>query len=1157
MKKTLKFVIITIAGALMAIISPHASDAAVYTVTNEADTNTGSLRWAIEQANLNPGEDTIIFNNNYTISPGSGLPPLQDQTGGTTIDGGIYKIIISGPSSSPYGLKIESNNNTIRNLHIRNMRYYSNGTFGHGNGIYIVGNDNNIISCHIYANQGFGIVLGDLGTLNSPRLMYEAFTSNGYGFGSEVSNNRIQSSIIGTSDGETPSSATSYQSGGVFGTEKAINNIIGVDGDGNNDIAEGNTISSNSRQISFYGPGNIIAGNKIGTDSSGSYILNKVNISAPYSNDNGIYLGQNAFNTIIGTNSDGISDDLERNIISGNGTGIEIQGFTDGVRISGNYIGLNAAGTATIPNMTGIFVHNDSYWPSGSYPAHFPDIQSPVVIGTNGDGIRDEIEGNVIAGLDVDSVYSNQPFGIRIRNTNYNGTSPASGNGKDGGVKISGNYIGTDASGLHILPLAKAIHVQSSHANIIGTDGDGVSDALEGNVIGSDVVLDYSGSSIDGNGSDYNRISGNHFGLDKSGTQVLSYDGELYNRAIIQVKASKYNVIGTNGDGVADDLEGNVFAMVKVNSYGNDGLGSGLIHLAWGGDNRISGNRIGLTSNDESLLGPEARGSNPSIGIWLLSETNSLIGTDGDGVSDELEGNVLLGSQVGIYGIGLSIGGNNRVSGNFVGTSKDGLINSGFGGSGIFASSPNTLIGTDHDGTSDFLEGNVVANNGYNPIFNARVDDGVTVYSTYYNTIQGNSIYNNAGLGIDLVYGGNSYFPSPVINSITHNGVSFVVSGSAPVGSMVEIFIADSDPSGGGGEGKIYLDRTLAAEGTFLFYLDTIGSNDFLTATATSPSGNTSKFSGTLDFSGHLPPVLDPIGDKTVDTGTMLSFDVTASSPHGDPVEITTPALPLGATFDGTTFSWIPDYGQAGFFDITFNASDGLSASSETITITVNIVNSFPVVVPSGTGNYTLQDEIILGAQVSDDDGDLLQYEWSENGIVICSGSTDSIEGGSLVALPDCSISAAGQAIGQHLYKLEVSDGFNPPVINHVELSVQDTSAPTLAPVIDQTTLWPPNHKMVDVLIDTNAADDSSCLSLEAELSSNEPEVGLSGNDEGPDFTAPVIDAETGSINFQLRAERDGEGVGRTYEIIITATDCAGNSSSTTIEVDCPHDQRL
>lgn len=86
------------------------------------------------------------------------------------------------------------------------------------------------------------------------------------------------------------------------------------------------------------------------------------------------------------------------------------------------------------------------------------------------------------------------------------------------------------------------------------------------------------------------------------------------------------------------------------------------------------------------------------------------------------------------------------------------------------------------------------------------------------------------------------------------------------------------------------------------------------------------------------PPVLDPIGDKTVSEGTLLEFTVSASDPDGDPLTYSASNLPSGATFDTNTrvFSWTPTAGQAGVYPgVHFEVTDGDLTDSEDITITV------------------------------------------------------------------------------------------------------------------------------------------------------------------------------------------------------------------------------
>jgi len=58
------------------LVTPQPASAATYTVTTTADSGAGSLRWAIEQANANPGADGIDFNIPNT-DPGYYVDPVS------------------------------------------------------------------------------------------------------------------------------------------------------------------------------------------------------------------------------------------------------------------------------------------------------------------------------------------------------------------------------------------------------------------------------------------------------------------------------------------------------------------------------------------------------------------------------------------------------------------------------------------------------------------------------------------------------------------------------------------------------------------------------------------------------------------------------------------------------------------------------------------------------------------------------------------------------------------------------------------------------------------------------------------------------------------------------------------------------------------------
>ena len=110
---------------------------------------------------------------------------------------------------------------------------------------------------------------------------------------------------------------------------------------------------------------------------------------------------------------------------------------------------------------------------------------------------------------------------------------------------------------------------------------------------------------------------------------------------------------------------------------------------------------------------------------------------------------------------------------------------------------------------------------------------------------------------------------------------------------------------------------------------------------------------------------------------------------------------------------------------------------------------------------------------------------------------------------------------------------------------VNDTQAPTITgAAANPSTLWPPNHRMVDVAINYTVTDNctpSSQVVCTLSVTSN----------EGTSADWVVVDAH----HVQLRADRNAGGNGRTYTITITCRDSGGNTSTATVTVTVPHNQ--
>ncbi len=237
-----------------------------------------------------------------------------------------------------------------------------------------------------------------------------------------------------------------------------------------------NVISGNGQAGVYVGTnGNVIAGNYIGTDASGTF-----SVGSYY----GVYLL--ASGTLVGTgNLPGSNAVLERNIISGNNHGgVVLEPGATGNVIAGNYIGTTLSGEA---------------------PVEVPPIDGPggngiSLIGASDNwigvnsvfGPENADQGNVISGYANDGVYVE--------------TASA-------GNVIAGNLIGTDASGQNAIGNHNnGVQIGSSTSvyaqnNVIGVPGYG--NVISGNIsvnillyyaVGTVVQANDAGTTADGLG---------------------------------------------------------------------------------------------------------------------------------------------------------------------------------------------------------------------------------------------------------------------------------------------------------------------------------------------------------------------------------------------------------------------------------------------------------------------------------------------------------------------------------------------------------------------------------------------------------------------------------------------------------------------------------
>ncbi len=118
-----------------------------------------------------------------------------------------------------------------------------------------------------------------------------------------------------------------------------------------------------------------------------------------------------------------------------------------------------------------------------------------------------------------------------------------------------------------------------------------------------------------------------------------------------------------------------------------------------------------------------------------------------------------------------------------------------------------------------------------------------------------------------------------------------------------------------------------------------------------------------------------------------------------------------------------------------------------------------------------------------------------------------------------------------------------------------DAIAPSLTCVASPNVLWPPNHRLVPVTVSVDVADAASGaggFTLVA-VTSSEPDDARGNGDGNTTADIQGFDVGSGDAAGLLRAERAGDGLGRTYTLTYAARDEALNESTCTATVTVPH----
>lgn len=544
---------------------------------------------------------------------------------------------------------------------------------------------------------------------------------------------------------------------------------------------------------------------------------------------------------------------------------------------------------------------------------------------------------------------------------------------------VEGNFIGTDVTGTIDLGHSKSgitiafVRGPGSNNNRIGGTAPGASNLVSGNRYGILITANSTG----------NLLQGNFIGTDVTGTIALGnnwgifVNNQVSNTTIGGTEPGARNIVSGNdsseiyvfgaetliqGNFIGTDVTGTVKLGVGVlgiqGPSSNNNIVGGLVPEARNIIQSVNISGSGATGNvvQGNFIGTDVTGtiallnSDPVIAFRILDAADILIGGTEPGAGNVIAGGslaVLLIETLGIFG---GPAADNTVQGNFIGTDPTGTINLGNAGHGIklFDTSGNIIGGT------AIGAGNIIAHSG---------EDGVFVESGTNNTILGNTIHSNDGLGIDLGTdgvtpndsgdgdtGANNLQNFPTLTAVTSNSISGDLNSALNATFRIEFFANTAGDASGSGEGETFLGATdVTTDGSGnLSFTETlpVGAGQFVTATATDESGNTSEFSAWFQAPTNQPPdcsgALASIEQIWPPNHKMVDIEIVGvTDPDGDPVTITITQItqdePVNSQGDG---NFEPDGaglgtstaqvraertggGNGRVYEITFVADDG------------------------------------------------------------------------------------------------------------------------------------------------------------------------------------------------------------------------------------------
>jgi RNA polymerase sigma factor (sigma-70 family) len=500
---------------------------------------------------------------------------------------------------------------------------------------------------------------------------------------------------------------------------------------------------------------------------------------------------------------------------------IVIQSFQVGIHISGKNAHAN--------HVRGCYIGTDNAGSSGLATRNF-DLRNAALTASTGnlfgiwiaDGAHDNTIGGTTA-VDRNVIAGNLEYQMQIVDR-----------GSDNNL-IQGNYIGVSADGEKAIPFGAGISIENGSAN----------NTIGGVTAGTrNIIVGYGEEGfavrIRRPGTDGNVVQGNYIGTDKDGSTLLGtgFFGVLVN------KDAHNTLVGGTVPGARNVVAAQSDSAVCA-SFTDHTL--------------IEGNYIGLNAAGNAALGAGKRG------VCIYAGSSNCVGGTMAAARNVIAGNykytVLILAETPDQ-----ITAHNLIQGNYIGTDASGkaAVGSSLGNvviSGVF----DNVIGLAPDGTG---AGNRIA---------FSKGDGVRLYHlrdnpvAQRNTIRGNEIFGNGGLGINLQPAAeadstvtpndetdsdgdiNALQNFPTITDVFQSDGQTSIAGileSVPDTKFIIDFYGNDTPNKSQyGEGQVYLgsvEATPDANGKASFKLTAVGkvAAPYLCATATNAAtGDTSEFS--------------------------------------------------------------------------------------------------------------------------------------------------------------------------------------------------------------------------------------------------------------------------------------------------------------------------